>query len=57
VVAILDSFEYNSCEQLVAEKDHLVEFAEALRSKLKHFEEFESILTQVVTPGVRVHTH
>lgn len=34
---------HDSCELLVAEKDRLVEFAEALRSKLSYFDELERL--------------
>mmetsp|Transcript_26484 Transcript_26484/g.67336 ORF Transcript_26484/g.67336 Transcript_26484/m.67336 type:complete len:817 (-) Transcript_26484:272-2722(-) len=37
---------YNSCEQLVKEKDQLVEFADAIRTKLKFFDEFETVYAQ-----------
>ena len=37
---------HTSCEQIVREKDQLEEFADALRAKLKFFDEFESVYTQ-----------
>ena len=37
----------SSCEALVAEKDALVEFAAALRAKLRFFDEFEAVFSQV----------
>lgn len=37
---------HDSCERLVAEKDRLVEFADALRSKLAYFDELESMAAQ-----------
>jgi len=37
---------YSSCEQLVKEKDQLVEFADAVRGKLKFFDEFEAVYAQ-----------
>lgn len=37
---------FSSCEQLVKEKDQLLEFADALRAKLKFFDEFETVYTQ-----------
>eukprot|EP00798_Chlamydomonas_sp_ICE-L_P008686 gene8686-34133_t len=37
---------YSSCEQLVKEKDQLVEFADAVRAKLKFFDEFEAVQSQ-----------
>ncbi|KAG2494830.1 hypothetical protein HYH03_007071 [Edaphochlamys debaryana] len=35
-----------SCEQLVREKEALVEFADALRAKLRFFDEFETVYAQ-----------
>jgi ABC-type transporter Mla subunit MlaD len=40
----------HSCEQLVREKEQLVEFADAIRSKLKHFDEYESVFVQFHSP-------
>ena len=37
---------HESCERLVEEKERLVEFAEALRSKLAYFDELERIASQ-----------
>ena len=34
---------HDSCEALVAEKDRLVEFADALREKLAYFDELDSL--------------
>jgi len=34
---------HDSCELLVAEKDRLVEFADALRDKLSYFDELDSL--------------
>ncbi len=34
---------HDSCEMLVAEKDRLVEFADALREKLAYFDELDSL--------------
>lgn len=39
----------SSCEQLAREKDHLVAFADVLRSKLKFFDEFETVFAQFQT--------
>ncbi len=36
-----------SCEQLVKEKDQLTEFADAIRTRLKFFDEFETVSAQV----------
>ena len=38
---------HSSCEQLVKEKDQLIEFADALRTKLKFFDEFETVYAQL----------
>ncbi len=35
-----------SCEQLVREKEALVEFADAIRAKLRFFDEFEHVYAQ-----------
>ena len=37
---------HDSCERLVDEKDRLVEFADALRSKLAYFDELERLAAQ-----------
>ncbi|KAG1657780.1 hypothetical protein FOA52_012858 [Chlamydomonas sp. UWO 241] len=37
---------YSSCEKIVREKDQLEEFADALRAKLKFFDEFEAVYSQ-----------
>lgn len=37
---------HDSCERLVDEKDKLVEFSDALRSKLAYFDELERLSTQ-----------
>lgn len=37
---------HGSCEALVGEKDALVHFADALRAKLRFFDEFESVAAQ-----------
>ena len=42
-VAIKSKTLHDSCEVLVAEKDRLVEFADALRSKLAYFDELERL--------------
>ena len=38
---------HDSCERLVDEKDKLVEFADALRSKLAYFDELERLAAQL----------
>jgi hypothetical protein len=40
---------HDSCERLVAEKERLVEFADALRAKLAYFDELERIAGQFHT--------
>ena len=37
---------HDSCERLVDEKDKLVEYADALRSKLAYFDELERLASQ-----------
>ncbi|GAX72672.1 hypothetical protein CEUSTIGMA_g128.t1 [Chlamydomonas eustigma] len=37
---------YSSCEQIMKEKEQLEEFADALRAKLRFFDEFESVYAQ-----------
>jgi hypothetical protein len=41
---------YDSCERLVVEKERLVEFADALRSKLDYFDELDRIAGRVSSP-------
>ena len=38
---------HDSCERLVDEKDQLVAFADALRSKLAYFDELERLTAQI----------
>ncbi|XP_057864087.2 conserved oligomeric Golgi complex subunit 3 isoform X1 [Cryptomeria japonica] len=45
---------HDACERLVLEKEKLVEFAEALRSKLNYFDELETIATQFYSPNMSV---
>lgn len=45
---------HDACERLVLEKDRLVEFADALRSKLNYFDELENIATQFYAPTMSV---
>lgn len=45
---------HDSCERLVAEKERLVEFAEALRTKLAFFDELERIAGQFHIGAVAV---
>lgn len=45
---------HDACERLVLEKDKLVEFADALRSKLDYFDELEKIATQFYSPTMSV---
>ena len=45
---------HDSCERLVDEKDSLVEFAQALRTKLAYFDELERVTTQFHSGAVSV---
>uniref|UniRef100_A0A0D6R7B6 Conserved oligomeric Golgi complex subunit 3 n=1 Tax=Araucaria cunninghamii TaxID=56994 RepID=A0A0D6R7B6_ARACU len=45
---------HDACERLVMEKERLIEFAEALRSKLNYFDELETIATQFYSPNISV---
>ncbi|KAJ7558438.1 hypothetical protein O6H91_04G039200 [Diphasiastrum complanatum] len=45
---------HDACERLVMEKDRLVEFADALRSKLNYFDELENIAAQFYSPTMNV---
>nr|PNR40884.1 hypothetical protein PHYPA_018287 [Physcomitrium patens] len=42
------------CERLVVEKERLIEFADALRTKLNYFDELENISTQFHAPTTSV---
>mmetsp|Transcript_38034 Transcript_38034/g.90364 ORF Transcript_38034/g.90364 Transcript_38034/m.90364 type:complete len:779 (+) Transcript_38034:255-2591(+) len=45
---------HDSCEKLVEEKDHLVRFAEALRTKLAYFDELETIAAKFHSASLSV---
>lgn len=45
---------HDACDRLVVEKQRLIEFAEALRSKLKYFDELENISTNFYSPNMNV---
>lgn len=53
-VAIKTKTLHDACERLVMEKERLVEFAEALRSKLNYFDELENIATQFYASNMSV---
>lgn len=45
---------HDACDRLLAEKQRLIEFAEALRSKLNYFDELENIATKFYAPNMSV---
>lgn len=45
---------HDACERLVMEKERLIEFADALRTKLNYFDELENIATQFYAPTMSV---
>ncbi|KAF5456269.1 hypothetical protein F2P56_025769 [Juglans regia] len=45
---------HDACDRLVMEKQRLIEFAEALRSKLKYFDELENISSNFYSPNMNV---
>ncbi|KAL5783587.1 hypothetical protein ACOSP7_008616 [Xanthoceras sorbifolium] len=45
---------HDACDRLVIEKQRLIEFAEALRSKLKYFDELENIASNFYSPNMNV---
>ncbi|GAV70985.1 Sec34 domain-containing protein [Cephalotus follicularis] len=45
---------HDACDRLVMEKQRLIEFAEALRSKLNYFDELENISTNFYSPNMNV---
>ena len=45
---------HDSCERLVAEKDRLMEFADALRDKLAYFDELERMAAQFHSASLAV---
>ncbi|PON66074.1 Conserved oligomeric Golgi complex, subunit [Parasponia andersonii] len=45
---------HDACDRLVIEKQRLIEFAEALRSKLNYFDELENISSNFYSPNMNV---
>ncbi|KAF5181180.1 Conserved oligomeric golgi complex subunit [Thalictrum thalictroides] len=45
---------HDACDRLLMEKQRLIEFAEALRSKLNYFDELENVATNFYSPNMRV---
>ncbi|XP_020531892.1 conserved oligomeric Golgi complex subunit 3 isoform X1 [Amborella trichopoda] len=45
---------HDACERLVMEKERLVQFAEALRSKLNYFDELENVATNFYSTNMNV---
>ncbi|KAG8491375.1 hypothetical protein CXB51_014576 [Gossypium anomalum] len=45
---------HDACDRLVMEKQKLIEFAEALRSKLKYFDELENVTSNFYSPNMNV---
>ncbi|KAL1064695.1 hypothetical protein V6Z11_D13G230200 [Gossypium hirsutum] len=45
---------HDACNRLVMEKQRLIEFAEALRSKLEYFDELENITSNFYSPNMNV---
>ncbi|XP_022750025.1 conserved oligomeric Golgi complex subunit 3-like isoform X3 [Durio zibethinus] len=45
---------HDACDRLVMEKQRLIEFAEALRSKLQYFDELENITSNFYSPNMNV---
>ncbi|KAE8735272.1 Sec34-like family protein isoform 2 [Hibiscus syriacus] len=45
---------HDACDRLVLEKQKLIEFADALRSKLKYFDELENITSNFYSPNMNV---
>ncbi|KAM6583691.1 hypothetical protein CsatB_010693 [Cannabis sativa] len=45
---------HDACDRLVIEKQRLIEFSEALRSKLNYFDELENISTNFYSPNMNV---
>lgn len=53
-VAVKTKSLHDACERLVLEKERLLEFADALRSKLNYFDELEKIATKFHAPTMSV---
>ncbi|KAM3762375.1 hypothetical protein ACB098_01G340100 [Castanea mollissima] len=45
---------HDACDRLVVEKQRLIEFADALRSKLNYFDELENIASNFYSPSMSV---
>lgn len=45
---------HDACDRLVIEKQRLIEFAEAIQSKLKYFDELENIAANFYSPNMNV---
>ncbi|KAM1178867.1 hypothetical protein ACFX13_018428 [Malus domestica] len=45
---------HDACDRLLIEKQRLIEFTEALRSKLNYFDELENITTNFYSPNMNV---
>lgn len=45
---------HDACDRLVIEKQRLIEFAEAVQSKLKYFDELENIAASFYSPNMNV---
>ncbi|KAI4379594.1 hypothetical protein MLD38_005872 [Melastoma candidum] len=53
-VAVKTKTLHDACDRLLMEKQRLVEFADALRSKLNYFDELENISTNFHSPNMNV---
>jgi len=45
---------HNACDQLLVEKQRLIEFADALRSRLNYFDELENVSTSFYAPNMNI---
>ncbi|KAI4344665.1 hypothetical protein L6164_011864 [Bauhinia variegata] len=45
---------HDACDRLVQEKQRLIDFAEAIRSKLNYFDELENVATNFYSPNMNV---
>ncbi|KAJ7955372.1 Conserved oligomeric Golgi complex subunit 3 like [Quillaja saponaria] len=45
---------HDACDRLLLEKQRLIEFAEALRSKLNYFDELENVATNFYSPNMNL---
>ncbi|KAJ4963906.1 hypothetical protein NE237_023845 [Protea cynaroides] len=53
-VALKTKTLHDACDRLLMEKQRLIEFAEALRSKLNYFDELENVATNFYSPNMNV---